>query len=123
MLASCRPFAFAWNNGNHSSGDIMLSELASYTTPMFEIGKGVPHLTNCSNDQNPSVDLVGSINKSFRWRNIVNTANLWSCELYNSAAVTVTVRPYGSDVFDNTGVPTQTVTLVAATWTLITFTH
>jgi hypothetical protein len=123
MRASGRPFAFAWNNGNHSSGDIMLSELASYTTPMFEIGKGVLHLTNCSNDQNPAVDLVGSINKGFRWRNIVNTANLWSCEMYNNLACTVTAVPYGSDVFDATGVSPKTVTLVAATWTPISFTN
>ena len=118
MRAAGRPFAFAWNNGNHSGGDIMLTTLASYTADMFEIGRGYPHLTNSSRDQDPAVDLVGGINVGFKWRNVVESAAAWSCELYNNQATTVTVKPH-STVFS--GAAPKIVALPAATWVTVTF--
>lgn len=123
LRATKRPFAFVWNNGDHSSGDLMQSQiLASYKYGDFDVNVGCPLYTNNSGDQDPSVDLVGGINRGFRHRNVVETATSWSCQITNIlGARTVTVEPALSKVFLATVTP-QVVNIPAAnTWVTVTF--
>lgn len=121
MRTAKRGFAFAWNNGDHSSGSIMSEILQSYGYGTFEIGKGYPLFTNHSGDQDPTVDLVGGINIGLSFRNIVESAGAWSCEVTSVlGARTVTVEPI-SDVFTAAVAP-QSVSIPAAnTWVAVSF--
>lgn len=78
-----RGFAFAWNNGNHSTGSIMSQITNSYPMGLFEIGKGYPLFENCSTDNDPAVDQAGGINLGLTFRNVVETASGFSCEVTN----------------------------------------
>jgi hypothetical protein len=117
MRATKRGFAFAWNDGDHSTGDILGT--LGYKYDQFEIGKGYPLLTNCSHDKDPAVDLVGTINAGFGWRNVVETPNAWSCEISNAQATTVTVEPH-SDIFTANASP-KTITIAAGQWVPVSF--
>lgn len=121
MRAAKRGFAFAWNDGNHTGGKIPSQILASYPYGTFEIGKGYPLFTDHSLDQNPEIDLVGGINLNLSFRNVVESAGAWSCEVTSIAnACTVKVEPI-SDVFTAT-VAKQIVTIPAAnTWVAVSF--
>lgn len=119
LRAAKRGFAFSWNDGDHSTGNNM-TPLASYTADMFEIGVGYPILSASSRDQNPAVDLVGGINLGFKWRNVVDSAGAWSCELSNVLGeTTVTVEPL-SDKFTGNRTP-KTVTIPAGQWVTVSF--
>jgi hypothetical protein len=121
------PFQFAWNNGDHSGGDV-LSGMGRDCWGDYSISRGCPLFTNCSRDQDPSVDTVGQINLGLRFRNVVESAGSWSCEVTRIATsldssttgCTVDVKPY-SRVY--TGSPAaQTVTIPAAgTWVSVSF--
>lgn len=114
-------FAFAWNNGDHSGGEIISQITASYVPGIFEVGKGYPVFTEHSLDQDPSVDLVGGINLNLKFRNVTESSGSWSCQVTNiSAACTVNVKPKSSIY---TGNPTpQLVTIPAAnTWVTVSF--
>lgn len=123
MRTAKRGFAFVWNDGNHSGGSIPSQITNSYSYGMFEIGKGYPLFTNHSGDQDPAVDLVGGINQGLKFRNVVETANSWSCEITSIAGPrTVDVEPICSTVFLATGAP-QNVSIPAAnTWVSVSFT-
>lgn len=116
-----RGFAFAWNNGDHSAGSIISEITQSYPFGTFEIGKGYPLFTNHSGDQDPSVDLVGGINIGLSFRNVVESAGSWSCEVTSTlGARTVTVEPI-SKIFV-TSVTPQNITIPAAnTWVAVSF--
>lgn len=122
LRAAGRGFAFAWNNGNHSTGDLIATHIQnSYSYGMFEVGKGYPIYTNSSRDQNPAVDLEGGINLGFSHRNVVESASSWSCQVTNIlGATTVTVRPK-SAVYTGPTTP-QIINIPAGTWVAVTFT-
>lgn len=119
LRATKRAFAFAWNDGNHSTGSIP-GQFASYNG-LFEIGKGYPLFTNHSGDADPAVDLVGGINIGLKFRNVVESATSWSCDVTSVlGARTVDVEPL-SPIF-TTPVAAQTVTIPAAnTWVPVSF--
>lgn len=122
LRAAGRGFAFAWNNGNHSTGDLIASQIQnSYSYGMFELGVGYPIYTSSSRDQDPAVDLEGGINLGFSHRNVAESASSWSCQITNIlGATTVTVRPK-SDVFTKIVAP-QTINIPAGTWVTVNFT-
>jgi hypothetical protein len=122
MRTAKRGFAFAWNDGNHTVGSIQAQIVNSYPWGTFEIGKGYPLFTQHSGDQDPAVDLVGGINLGLSFRNVVETASGWSCEVTSIAgARTVKVEPI-SDVFITT-VAAKLITIPAAnTWVPVSFT-
>lgn len=121
LRATKRGFAFAWNDGNHSVGSILSQIFASYPYGTFEIGKGFPLFTEHSGDQDPAVDLVGGINIGLSFRNVIESAGSWSCEVTSVAgARTVKVEPL-SDVFIAAVAP-QLVTIPAAnSWVAVNF--
>ena len=93
----------------------------SYYPGLFEIGVGYPLLTNNSGDGNPATDDTGGINLGFKWRNVVESAGGWSCEITNIlGARTVTVEPI-SPVFA-TSVTPQNISIPAAnSWVSVSF--
>lgn len=121
LRAGKRAFAFAWNDGDHGTGSIPSQLLQSYPYGTYEIGKGYPLFTEHSGDKDPRVDLVGMINGGLTFKNVVETASGWSCEITNVlTACTVKVEPI-SDVFKS-AVAKKTVTIPAAsTWVPVTF--
>lgn len=121
MRAAKRGFAFAWNNGNHSSGSILSEITQSYPFGLFEIEKGYPLFTAHSGDSDPAVDLVGGINIGLSFRSVIESPSGWSCEVTSIlGARTVTVEPI-SDVFVAPRTP-QVVTIPAAnTWVSVGF--
>lgn len=121
MRAAKRGFAFTWNNGNHSTGSIISEITDSYPFGCFELGKGYPLFTNHSADLDPAVDLVGGINVGLSFRNVVESAGGWSCEVTSIlGARTVKVEPI-SDVYV-TPVSKKTVTITGANvWASVSF--
>lgn len=121
LRAAKRGFAFAWNDGNHSTGSILGQIKRSYPYGTFEIGKGYPLFTNHSADQDPAVDLVGGINLGLSFRNVVESFSGWSCQVTSlDGARTVTVEPISS-VFV-TPVTPKVVSIPAANeWVTVSF--
>jgi hypothetical protein len=121
MRAAKRGFAFVWNNGNHSTGSIISQITDSYPFGLFELGKGYPLFTSHSGDLDPAVDLVGGINEGLTFRNVVESAAGWSCEVTSIlGARTVQVEPI-SDIYV-TPVSKKTVTITAANaWASVSF--
>lgn len=116
-------FVFGWNDGNHTVGaDPMVDILASYPYGTFQIGKGMPYFSEHSLDQDPAVDLAGGINIGLSFRNVIETASGWSCEVTSvRSACTVNVEPI-SDIF-TAPVAAKLVTIPAAnTWVAVSFT-
>lgn len=124
LRATGRGFACQWTNGNHGDAKMvsMADILRTYPFTTFELGVGYPVFSACSLDQDPAVDLVGGINLGLQFRNVVESATEWSCEvMHRDAACSVDVRPR-SDVF-TASVAAQTVSIAAAnTWVPVTFT-
>ena len=133
MRAAGRPFAMAWNRGDHTTGQIMSKITASYPFGTFQLGKGYPHFTNHSLDVEPTVDdglgagstqaTEGGINLGLAFRSVVETANGWACEVTSTIGpCTVDVRPYASPVFKATVAPINVVIPAAKTWVAVSFT-
>lgn len=115
LRATKRGFVFAWNNGNHSEGGKpMVNINASYDQlGMFSLLFGYPILMNSSLDS-PLTALEGGINLGFKWRNVVDSINEFSCEIANTLGeVTVDVMPHGRAF---TGELTQHVTIPVGQW-------
>lgn len=134
MRAAGRPFAMAWNRGDHSAGSVMSKILASYPYGTFQIGKSYPHFTNHSRDVEPTIDdglgaastqaTEGGINLGLAFRPPVETETGWACEVtsINSGVTTVDVRPYNCSTFKAQVAP-QTVTIPGAkVWVTVSFT-
>ena len=122
MRATGRAFAFYWNNGDHSTGSQMDQILQSYPYGTYQLDKGWPVFTEHSLDQDPSVDLLGGINIGLSFRNVIETANGWSCEVTNVVAgCTVKVKPCSEEFKAN--VAAKLVTIPAAgNWVSVSFT-
>lgn len=128
LRAAGRGFMFYWNDGNHSAGARELFELFPvHPVGTFELGKGYPVFSEHSLDENPAVDLVGGINLGLQFRNVVESAGAWSCEVRQisttfrvGAACTVKVKPKSSIYLGNPA--PQLVTIPAAnTWVTVSF--
>lgn len=121
MRAANRGFAFAWNDGDHSGPPGINSQIrATYTPDLLQIGMGYPIFSGSSLDQDPAVDLEGGINLGFTWRNLLEDANGWSCEVANvRGAVTVTVRPYSTKFLSS--VTPKTITIPAGQYVEVKF--
>lgn len=121
MRATGRGFAVAWNNGDHSGGEILNQITNSYSYSQFELGKGYPVFSESSRDADPAVDLTGGINLGFKFRNLVESSGNWSCEVTNILGpTTVKVKPK-SPVFLE-AVTAQDVSIPAAnTWVAVSF--
>ena len=121
LRATGRGFAFAWNDGAHGTGPNAGVIVASYPYGTFELGKGYPVFSEHSLDQDPAVDLAGGINLNLSFRNVVETAGTWSCQVTSiAAACTVKVKPK-SPIYLGNPAP-QLVTIPAAnTWVTVSF--
>jgi hypothetical protein len=121
MRTAKRGFAFYWNNGDHTTGSQMAQITQSYPFGLFTIGVGYPLFTSHSDDLDPATDLVGGINIGLTFRNVVESASAWSCEVTSVlGARTVDVEPK-SDIF-TAAVTKANVTIPAAnTWVPVSF--
>ncbi len=96
-------FAFAWNNGDHSSGKASGDEIQRWYPPsLFSLNESYPAFSHSSIDDDlgsgdpADGDLEGGINLGFRWRLLEDTPNRWVVELSNELAedvMTVDVTP------------------------------
>ncbi len=103
MTASRHGFAFAWNNGDHSSGAEPMARVLKYYPPeLFARNRSYPAFSRSSIDQNPgdgdpkTGDLEGGINLGFRWADVVDEETRWTVTLSNTLAtadMTVDVTP------------------------------
>lgn len=103
LAASKHGFAFAWNNGDHSSGAQPMEKVRKYYPPeRFARNQSYPAFANSSLDGNlgngdpKDGDLEGGINLGFLWRDLVDTEKNWSVKLRNDLAkndMTVDVTP------------------------------
>jgi len=96
-------FAFAWNNGDHSSGAQPMEKVRKYYPPeKFAKNLSYPAFANSSidgklgNGDPKDGDLEGGINLGFLWSAVVDEAGKWSVKLANDLAkeeMTVDVTP------------------------------
>jgi pimeloyl-ACP methyl ester carboxylesterase len=144
MITACRqikrPFAVIIHDGIHDSvaTTLMNARLRTTYTPDLFYGGGIPAFSNSSRDFNlidaigwTDLDMsiptqpkgkgrTGGINEGFKWRNVVESAAKFECEIANALGdTTVDVVPY-SDVFTTQTAP-QHVTIPAGQWVKVTF--
>jgi pimeloyl-ACP methyl ester carboxylesterase len=103
MTAARHGFAFAWNDGDHSSGARPMARVLAYYPPeRFARNTSYPAFGNSSIDQKPGNgdpkdgDLEGGINLGFKWSDVVDEDARWSVRLSNGLAtadMTVDVTP------------------------------
>ena len=96
-------FAFAWNNGDHSSGAEPMSQIRKWYPPeLFARDRSYPAFSHSSIDQSlgngdpADGDLEGGINLGFRWEVLADEPGKWSIRLSNELAkedMTVDVTP------------------------------
>jgi pimeloyl-ACP methyl ester carboxylesterase len=117
MTAARHGFAFAWNDGDHSSGAQPMAKIAKYYSPdKFTRNRSYPAFSNSSIDQKlgngdpKDGDLEGGVNLGFLWKDLGDEERRWTVRLANDLAkgpmtVDVTPRrcqrfkaPAGSDV-------------------------
>lgn len=103
LTAARHGFAFAWNNGDHSSGSRPMAQVTEYYPPeLFALDRSYPAFQNSSLDQDPGDgdpmdgDLEGGINLGFHWSHVVDEPEKWSLQLGNDLAteeMTVDLTP------------------------------
>lgn len=103
MAESCHGFAFAWNDGDHSSGAEPMALITKHYSPeKFARNRSYPAFRNSSLDQRlgngdpKDGDLVGGINLGFSWKDLVDDNATWSVVLSNDLTkndMTVDVTP------------------------------
>ena len=103
LTAARHGFAFAWNDGDHSSGAQPMAKIAKYyPADKFARNRSYPAFSNSSIDQKlgngdpKDGDLEGGINLGFLWKDVVDEERCWSVRLSNdlaNAAMTVDVTP------------------------------
>ncbi len=96
-------FAFAWNNGNHSSGSKPMRRVtASYPPELFALNRSYPAFSHSSIDDDPgdgdpkAGDMEGGINLGFVWKDVKDTPTEWSATISNTLAkaeMTVDITP------------------------------
>jgi hypothetical protein len=103
LTAAKHGFAFAWNDGDHSSGAQPMAQVTKFYPPeLFARNRSYPAFGNSSIDQKPGNgdpkdgDLEGGINLGFRWSEVVDEEMKWAVRLANDLAkgdMTVDVTP------------------------------
>jgi len=114
LTAAKHGFAFAWNNGNHSSGSYPMRELSKYyPSSLFARNQSYPAFGNSSINQNmgqgdPTDGDIGNadkkkgklevfgINLGFKWEAVVDQPAKWSVKISNILCkdeMTVDVTP------------------------------
>lgn len=117
LTAGRHGFAFAWNNGNHSTGAAAMREVMRWYPPeKFARNLSYPSFSNSSIDGHPGTGeveapegnrvrrvlnddngaLEGGINLGFVWTDLVDEGDKWSVSLSNELAeeeMTVDVTP------------------------------
>jgi pimeloyl-ACP methyl ester carboxylesterase len=96
-------FAFAWNNGDHSSGAQPMEKVVKFYPPeKFARNQSYPAFRNSSLDDDPGKGdpkegaLEGGINLGFVWKDVADEQGKWSVRLSNELAkadMTVDVTP------------------------------
>jgi len=96
-------FAFAWNNGNHSSGAAPMRQVTKwYPASRFARNVSYPAFSRSSIDDDPGPgdpkagDMTGGINLGFAWKDVVDSPDTWAVTLSNglcAAPMTVDVTP------------------------------
>lgn len=109
MTAARHGFAFAWNNGDHSSGAKPMEQVVRYyPADKFARNQSYPAFSNSSIDDNlgngdpADGDLEGGINLGFDWSDIVDEKGGWSIKLTNALCqkpMTVNVTPRRAQQF------------------------
>lgn len=86
-------FAFAWNDGDHSSGSKPMGEVTKYfPASKFALNKSYPAFGNSSLDNKPGNgdpkdgEMEGGINLGFTWDAVTDEASKWSAKLGNALA-------------------------------------
>lgn len=113
-------FACRWHAGGHT-GDQYVDLVDDYPYGTFDRAAGWPVFSEYSLDDDPALVDAGAINAGLKWRNLVQSAGAWSCEVTSSIGpCSVKVKPY-SPVYAGTPAP-QLVTIPAAnTWVAVSF--
>lgn len=103
MAKAHHGFAFAWNDGDHSSGAEPMAKVMKYYPPeRFALNVSYPAFANSSLDNNlgngdpKDGDMEGGINLGFAWDALVDEDQKWEIKLSNElakAAMTVDVTP------------------------------
>lgn len=103
LTAARHGFAFAWNDGDHSSGAQPMEKVRKYyPAEKFARNKSYPAFSNSSfdgklgNGDPKDGDLEGGINLGFLWNDVTDEAGKWSVRLANDLAraeMTVDVTP------------------------------
>ena len=109
LTANHHGFAFAWNDGDHSSGAAGMARVAKYyPREKFALHQSYPAFGHSSLDGNPGTgeldeakklkdgDLEGGINLGFYWNDVVDEEGKWAVSLSNdlaTAEMTVDVTP------------------------------
>jgi hypothetical protein len=103
LTASRHGFAFAWNDGDHSTGAEPMRQIVKYYPPeKFALNRSYPAFGNSSIDQTlgngdpKDGDLAGGINLGFAWEILADEADRWSVSLsndLNTSPMTVDVTP------------------------------
>jgi hypothetical protein len=103
MTAGRHGFAFAWNDGDHSSGAEPMAKIQKWYPPeKFARNRSYPAFSNSSIDDKlgsgdpKDGDLVGGINLGFVWKDVADEEGRWGVTLSNELAkadMTVDVTP------------------------------
>ncbi len=109
LTAGRHGFAFAWNDGDHSSGSKPMGKVkADYPATLFALDQSYPAFGNSFIDQNmgngdpKDGDLEGGINLGFKWKVTSDTEDKWSVTISTrlcKAAMTVDVTPRRLQLF------------------------
>ena len=113
-----RPFAFAWNNGDHGGGSLRFGQtIAEYQQSLFDRDKSMPVFTGSSCDQDFS-EPEGGINLGFQWEILEDTETTWRVKVRNTLGdCSVDVQPYWASI---TAMPIR-VDLIKDEWRTLTF--
>jgi hypothetical protein len=122
-------FAFAWNDGDHSSGSDARAEIERwYPATKFARNESYPAFTHSSIDDDPGPgdptagDLTGGVNLGFDWTVDRDEATTWVVTIENelaTAAMTVDVTPRRTQAFDPGPGETIDVTTTFGTGTAV----
>ncbi len=103
LAAGKHGFAFAWNDGDHSSGSTPMAQITRYYPPeKFARNASYPAFRNSSLDSDSGKGdpkegaREGGINLGFLWKEVADTEGKWSLRLANDLAkgeMTVDVTP------------------------------
>lgn len=109
LTAAKHGFAFAWNDGNHSSGAKPMGRVSKYYPwHLFAKNKSYPAFGNSSIDNDmgdgdpKKGDMEGGINLGFKWSEVVDKADKWSVKVSNElckAPMTVDITPRRCQAF------------------------